>query len=150
MLIISQDLLTRMEAYLQAHYPDEGAGLLLGRQANGRDVEVDDFIPVTNVFKENERHHRYKIDPMEMLRAENLADALDTSVLGVIHSHPDHPSVPSDYDREYALPWFHYLITRIQAGKAAGTQAWRLRNDRSGFDEMDLNITPVRRKEATA
>lgn len=150
MLIISHDLLTRMEAYLQAHYPDEGAGLLLGRQANGRDVEVDDFIPVTNVFKENERHHRYKIDPMEMLRAENLADALDTSVLGVIHSHPDHPAVPSDYDREYALPWFHYLITSVQAGKAAGTQAWRLRNDRSGFDEMELNITPVRRKEATA
>jgi proteasome lid subunit RPN8/RPN11 len=60
----------------------------------------------------------------------------------VFHSHPDHPNHPSEYDREWALPWYSYLITSVNAGHATESRAWRLQEDRSGFDAEELLITP--------
>jgi proteasome lid subunit RPN8/RPN11 len=60
-------------------------------------------------------------------------------VLGVFHSHPDHPNQPSEFDREWAMPWFSYIITSVQAGKAAGSRSWLLQEDRSKFIEEEIN-----------
>ena len=46
---------------------------------------------------------RYVIEPLEYLRVERQADAESLALLGFYHSHPDHPAVPSEYDREHAL-----------------------------------------------
>ena len=56
------------------------------------------------------------------------------------HSHPDSPAIPSQYDRDYALPNFVYIITSVQAGKAADMRVWRLKADRSAFDADDLQV----------
>ncbi len=61
-------------------------------------------------------------------------------MLGVFHSHPDHPNQPSDFDRENALPAFTYIITSVNAGKAAGSRSWRLNDDRTGFEEEPIEI----------
>jgi len=136
---IDNSLLHRLERYLETHYPDESAGLLLGRTKNTVDADILEILTLPNRFDEEERHHRYRINPMDMLRAENTAIALDMEILGVFHSHPDHPAKPSDYDLEFALPWFKYLITRIQGGSAMETTAWQLLDDRSGFTEIQMS-----------
>ncbi|MBN1264214.1 MAG: M67 family metallopeptidase [Anaerolineales bacterium] len=139
-LSIDTTLIERLEGYLESLYPDEAAGLLLGRSANQQQGEIMEIITLPNNFEEGERYHRYTIDPMDMLRAENAAVALDMEVLGVFHSHPDHPARPSDYDLEYALPWFVYVITSIRQGNAEQTLAWQLQEDRSAFQEVQINI----------
>ncbi len=63
------------------------------------------------------RHNRYLITPQDMLAGEIEADRLGLDVVGVFHSHPDHPNLPSEFDREWALPWFSYLITSVIAGE---------------------------------
>lgn len=66
--------------------------------------------------------------------------ALGLDIVGVFHSHPDHPNRPSQFDRDWALPWYSYIITSVSAGKAVESRSWRLADDRTNFTEEDIEI----------
>jgi len=138
-LIVSSDLYSRITAHLQAAYPNEGAGLLLG-QANGAGKTVKAVLPFPNKFEAGEQYHRYLITAQDMLNGEVEAEKLGLDVVGVFHSHPDHPAQASEYDREYALPWYSYLIVSVQKGRAADARSWVLNDDREQF--IEENISP--------
>ena len=72
------------------------------------------------------------------MRVERLADRDGLSLLGFYHSHPDHPAVPSDYDREHALPFFHYLVLAVAGGTPRETAAWILGRIEAYLAEEDL------------
>ena len=74
------------------------------------------------------------------MKAEVKADSLTLSLIGVFHSHPDCPNVPSEYDREWAQPFFSYIITRVDNGKSVSHRSWRLTEDRSKYDEEKIYI----------
>lgn len=61
-------------------------------------------------------------------------------MVGVFHSHPDRPAQPSETDRALALPWFSYIITSVQGGRALESRSWRLLDDRTGFSEETLMV----------
>jgi proteasome lid subunit RPN8/RPN11 len=75
-----------------------------------------------------------------MLRGENEAARRGLDVIGVFHSHPDHPNRPSGYDLEWALPWYSYVITSVQGGRAVESRSWRLQDDRQGFAEEAILV----------
>ena len=58
----------------------------------------------------------------------------------MFHSHPDHPNRPSEFDREWAQPFFSYIITSVQAGAAVESRSWRVTADRSAFLEEQIEI----------
>ncbi|MCZ7543957.1 MAG: M67 family metallopeptidase [Anaerolineae bacterium] len=126
-----------IEAHGEATYPNEGAGFLLGHVADGA-VVVADVLAVDNRREAEAQHNRYELSPQDFMRAEREAAQRDLSLVGIFHSHPDHPARPSQFDRDHALPNLSYLITSVVAGKAEGTHAWRLRDDRTSFDEDQL------------
>jgi proteasome lid subunit RPN8/RPN11 len=136
---LSRATQARIFAQMAANYPHEGGGFLLG--SVGAMVEIHDILPIDNVFEEAERHHRYAMTPQDWMRIEDEADARGFSIVGYYHSHPDSPAIPSEYDREYALPNFIYVITAVLAGKPDSMHAWRLQDNRSQFDEQTLVIT---------
>ncbi len=136
---ITQQLQTRIFQHLESTWPNEGGGFLLGNTAQGA-ATVCESIAVENVFEAAEQYHRYAMTPQDWMRLEDEADARGLALLGYYHSHPDSPAIPSDYDREHALPNFVYLITRVQAGAAQEMLAWRLRTDRSRFDSETLEV----------
>ncbi len=143
-LIIPPDTYAPLIAHLQTAYPNEGAGLLLGR-ADGADPavrRVERILPLANRFEPGEQYHRYLITAQDMLDGETEAERLGLDVVGVFHSHPDHPARASEYDREHALPWYSYLIVSIQQGKPAEARVWMLAEDRSRFLEQELTISP--------
>ena len=72
---------------------------------------------------------------------DGLGEALGLDIIGVFHSHPDHPDRPSEYDREWAQPFFSYVITSVQAGKAVESRSWRLAEDRTQFLEESIEVT---------
>ena len=86
------------------------------------------------------RHNRYLITPEDYLKAELAAERLGLGLIGVFHSHPDHPNRPSEYDREWAQPFFSYIITSVEKGKAIESRSWRLMEDRSQFVEEKIQI----------
>jgi proteasome lid subunit RPN8/RPN11 len=136
-LLIAAELLALVHAHGTSAYPDEGAGFLIGR-LEGSTRRVLDVLPVENEREGEERRRRYLIGPHEMLRAENEAARRGLDLLGVFHSHPDHPSQPSETDRQWALPWLSYLITCVENGAAQDSRSWRLNDDRSAFEEETL------------
>jgi len=134
---IAAELLRRIRAHGETTYPEEGAGFLLGTR-EGDTYRVVDVVPTPNVREEDARRTRYLISPEDTLRVEEEAERRGQSVIGVFHSHPDHPAQPSEFDREWALPWFVYLITSVEHGHAVESRVWRLADDRSGFAEEPI------------
>jgi proteasome lid subunit RPN8/RPN11 len=138
-LQLSAELLAQIHAHGEAAYPEEGAGFLLG-QAGGENRTGTLIMPASNTREDVARQNRYQISPQENLAAEQLAAARGLDVIGIFHSHPDHPNQPSDFDREWALPWYSYLISTVNKGKAIETRSWRLSDDRSIYSEEEIVI----------
>jgi len=136
MLAVSNELIKRINSHLEAAYPEEGAGFLIGG-----DGEVKEILALPNAREDEARHNRFLITPEEYLKAELKADSLGLSLIGVFHSHPDCPNVPSEYDREWAQPFFSYIITRVDDGKVVSHRSWRLVEDRSKYDEEEIKIS---------
>lgn len=134
-LAISQELLNQIHSHGEKAYPEEGAGFLIGH-----DGKVENVLPLDNAREDGARHNRFLITPEDYLHAELTADRLGLSLIGVFHSHPDHPNRPSEYDREWAQPFFSYIITTVREGTATESRSWRLLEDRSKFKEEQINI----------
>lgn len=117
-------------------FPDECCGFLLGTEEND-DRTVTEIIVVKN-SKKGDKRRRFEITPRDYLRAEQRSAQKGLTLLGIYHSHPNHPSIPSEHDRKVAQPFFSYLIVSIQDGRFATLQSWRL-NDDFRFDEEEVN-----------
>jgi proteasome lid subunit RPN8/RPN11 len=137
MLTISPSLLRALQAHGEAAYPNEGAGLLLG-SATAAGKTVADILPLANHWEAEEQYHRYLITPQDMLTGERAAAQRGQDVIGIFHSHPDHPAEPSGMDRDWALPWYSYVITTVAQRQATVSRSWLLREDRSAFDEEEI------------
>jgi proteasome lid subunit RPN8/RPN11 len=122
----------------EAAYPDECCGILLGRIPGGGRRIVEAVMPIVNAREAEERYHRFRIEPEDLMRAEKEARKQGRDVLGFYHSHPDHPARPSNYDREYALPFYSYVIVAVERGKAGELTSWELAADRSAFSREDV------------
>jgi proteasome lid subunit RPN8/RPN11 len=136
-ILITPSILRQIQESGERHYPEEGAGLILGR-ADGRSRRATGLIHRPNSFAPESRGRRYAIDPRQMMEAEDQAESLGVDIVGVFHSHPDHPARPSDFDLAWAMPWYSYIITSVSQGKAIESRSWRLSDDRRSFVEEQL------------
>lgn len=139
MVHIAADTLRQLEAHLEAAYPNEGAGLLLGGVAEGGKT-VAAVLVLENRWEGAEQYHRFLLTPQDMLAGEREAARRGLDVIGIFHSHPDHPAEPSGFDQDWALPWYSYLITTVAAGRATRHRSWQLRDDRSGYVEEPIVV----------
>ncbi|MCY3845978.1 MAG: M67 family metallopeptidase [Acidobacteria bacterium] len=115
-------------------YPYECCGALIG--SGERVVEA---LALPNAA-EKEARRRFRVRPTDYLAAERRASELGAGLLGFYHSHPDHPARPSRYDLEHAWPGFAYVIVAVDRGEPAALTSWRLREDRSAFDEEAVTV----------
>ena len=136
-LHLTNKLLKEIQDHAEKAYPDEGAGFLLGFD-QGINRQVTLIMPLLNKREGKARRNRYLINPNDMLKAEQLAESCGLEVVGIFHSHPDHPNQPSEFDREWALPWFSYVITNVYDGRAKSSCSWRLKENRTGFEEEEI------------
>jgi proteasome lid subunit RPN8/RPN11 len=144
MLKISPAVLRALQSHGEAAYPNEGAGLLLGRADDGNKM-VMDILPLDNGWSAEEQYHRFLITPQDMLRGESEAAKRGWDVVGIFHSHPDHVAEPSGFDRDWALPWYSYIITSVEKGRAAASRSWLLAEDRTGFCEEVIQADEMTR-----
>lgn len=129
----------RIFSQMEATYPNEGGGFLLGRVKDDN-ITIEDIIQIDNVFEESEQYHRYAMTPQDWARLEDEADSRGLSLIGYYHSHPDSPAIPSVYDRDHALPNFVYIITSVENGSAIDMRVWRLSQDRTEFHQETLSL----------
>ncbi len=98
-------------------------------------------------MRKNQRK-QFEIDPADYQKAEKYALKNNLDFLGVYHSHPDHPGVPSEHDRRVAMPFFSYIIVSVNLGSAVRLRSWRL-NEQRQFDEETLTETDYTKQTPT-
>jgi proteasome lid subunit RPN8/RPN11 len=140
---LTTDQIKTIREHGERTFPEECGGLLLGSVED--DVRViQAVLPLENI-RQDSRHNRVELDPRDYLRAEREAAKRGLGVWGYYHSHPNHPAIPSGFDLEHApfIEW-SYLIVAVRDGKAEEVRAWRVRADRSQFDEVEIKLeTPL-------
>jgi proteasome lid subunit RPN8/RPN11 len=114
-------------------FPHECCGALVGHGDR-----VTAAVPLPNTTEEGPRR-RFLVRPSDYLMAEKRARELSGELIGFYHSHPDHPARPSQYDLDHAWPNFAYVIVSVMGGTARLMTVWYLKEDRSSFDEGELN-----------
>ncbi|MCB0034354.1 MAG: M67 family metallopeptidase [Anaerolineales bacterium] len=139
MLKLSAEIHEQIKAHGAAAYPYEGCGLLLGTAVDGHNI-VTAIRPMANVWPhEDEKPVRFSIDPQAWQQVELEAMINDLDVIGIFHSHPDHPPVASPRDLQWASwPGYSYLITKITQGEPQYSQSWQLAADRQSFIEEEI------------
>lgn len=137
-LTVGPDVLALIREHVEAVYPEEAPGGLLGIVHDETTIEVVEAVSADNV-RTDERQRRYLIGPDDVLALERRASEAGLQVVGYYHSHPDARPAPSDFDREHAWPWYVYLIVSVVAGRTADARAWRLSDDREAFDAIEID-----------
>ncbi|NIP30025.1 MAG: hypothetical protein GTO02_07410 [Candidatus Dadabacteria bacterium] len=131
-------------------YPFEVCGVMIGKEK-----VVTDFRKCVNLVMEddvrtewkNDKNldksrlkDRFELDPKDFMKADNWARENSLEILGIYHSHPDHPSKPSETDREVASPYWGYIIFSINEGKYNDSRLWYLSETDMQFEERQFEI----------
>jgi adenylyltransferase/sulfurtransferase len=124
-----------------AAYPFECCGALIGRQTD-QFTEIVEARPLDNITEEGPRR-RFRVSSEDYLAAERHAVGVGADLVGFYHSHPDHPARPSQYDLDHAWPNLSYIIVAVADGTPRALHSWRLRDDRTAFEEETRNMTRV-------
>lgn len=90
---------------------------------NAWNTEAADFADETTEYS---TRRRYAIAPGFMLQMQRDARNRNLNIIGIYHSHPDYPAIPSECDRLYAWPEYSYIIISVANGKAGELQSWSL------------------------
>ena len=143
MIRLGTETIAAIREHGREAYPEECCGALLGTAGNGA-VRVTRVERTENSSRE-EKRRRYVVAPLEYVRVERLADADGLSLLGFYHSHPDHPAVPSEYDREHGLPFFHYVVLAVGPESSGEIASYLLSEDRGVFEREELVVEGSRK-----
>jgi proteasome lid subunit RPN8/RPN11 len=144
MIRIPSSLQRQIYDHAEESYPHECCGVLVGTTDKDSNHTVHAFRKCKNLNKERARD-RYDMDPLDFLRAEREFEKGPWGIIGIYHSHPDHPSRASQTDTDRAaeiMAWdWSYVIVSVQNGKVASAQSWVLNESEKKFQEEPLVTT---------
>lgn len=142
---ISENRMSQLTAQVVMGYPHEACGFLLGTQ-NERGVDIQCLYAGTNI--ETKPNIRFELSGNSFLEATQVSEKLGLELVGVYHSHPDAPAVPSPTDLQNAVllwgnqPSWLYPIFSVVDGQFNHCRWWQLRDQQ--FQEHFLTqLTPA-------
>jgi proteasome lid subunit RPN8/RPN11 len=137
LLRIDKSNILAIENQVKKSYPFECCGLLIG--TNTSEKKVVEVFPLHN--KNTERtHDRYEIDGREFDKADRESSKKGLQIVGIYHSHPDHPSRPSAYDTDHAWAGYSYMIIAIEKGEKIDIRSWVFHEEEKQFHEEEIQV----------
>lgn len=124
----------QLSRWVDSGYPDEVCGILVGRTTE-QAVEVIRVTQARNLETDRTRD-RFRLAPEDWLAVEQAARGDGLEVVGIWHSHPDHPPLPSRTDLAAAWEGYAYLIASVGPEGARKWRSWQLVE--GVFVEQDL------------
>lgn len=110
---------------MQAAYPLEACGLLAGREN-----KVAHLYPISNIRRSPVE---YEMDPTEQLAAMMDLEDRGWELIGIYHSHPHGPQVPSPTDVAQAYyPEAAYIIVSLSGQHGPGVRAFTITSGEVG------------------
>jgi proteasome lid subunit RPN8/RPN11 len=144
----------KMYRHAENTYPEECCGILLGTFQPHGGVTVVEVWETENAWETESqlfasvspeasnpdlsKRNRFTIDPAILLEAQKYARTENLSIVGIYHSHPDHSSHPSEFDRAIAWDAYSYLIMSVKGGTVVDCRSWRL-DDQQQFQEETIS-----------
>jgi proteasome lid subunit RPN8/RPN11 len=150
-LQLSNQQIEAIRQHGESSYPHECCGLLLGKPSQGSKIVVEiratanvwnaeaAQLFVTQGNKTTNQRSNYAISPQTMLEVQKEVRDRSLEIIGIYHSHPNHPAVASECDRLYAWEQYSYTIVSVVAGKAQELLSWELDSDRT-FQAEEITI----------
>jgi proteasome lid subunit RPN8/RPN11 len=135
MVYLYQSILTPLKAAVEQD-ADECCGFLLGTDM-GENRIISMIMHVEN--EAMDRRRTFRISPQNYLAAENFATWNNLQLIGIYHSHPNSPAIPSEFDRIAAQPYFSYVILSVMNQKVEAIRSWNL-NNQFQFEEESLCV----------
>ena len=137
-MITTPNVLDTIRQHGANAYPEEGCGFLLGTVTDDGENHITALHQATNRRTEN-RARRYELTADDYRDADAAAQEQGLDVVGIYHSHPDHPARPSQTDLEEAtFPGYTYVIVSVHDGTPEDLTAWTLAPDRSSFQQENI------------
>lgn len=134
----------------ESGYPYEVCGVMIGKEdtvthfrkcANlVADDESETAFKETADIDSGRLRDRFELDPRSYIEADSWARENGLEILGIYHSHPDHPSVPSETDRQVASPGWAYIIFSVSRGKLADAKIWYIDERNFQFEEKKFEV----------
>ncbi len=145
-----------MQTHAESTYPEECCGLLLGHLRGDVKTLIEvwptenswgeeaggDFKSIDSAQGKSSKRNRFSIAPIVMLQAQKNARDRHLDIIGIFHSHIDHPAVPSEFDRAIAWQQYSYIIVSVQQGLAGDLKSWNLDDDHQFQPEEILTVAP--------
>ena len=135
-LFINLQSMETMKEHAEKEYPNECCGFLFGSDSDIREIQVAQQVPNN---QKGDQRKKFEISPLDYMKAERHAMESGQELLGIYHSHPDHPPIPSRHDFRQAVSFFSYIILSVRGVKYKRHTSWRL-NDRNQFEQEKVII----------
>jgi proteasome lid subunit RPN8/RPN11 len=132
-----------LQKQAEAAYPFEGCGLLLGPYE--KDKVATKIVLLKNVLRDEGRgRFDFRFSPQEFAQAQIAAEKEKLDVVGIFHTHPDHPPRPSKTDEGQPMlaGWIN-VIASVLGGKFTDAKAWWREDDKVPFTETTLDAPSI-------
>lgn len=124
MLTITPAIRAHIEAHAAETYPHECCGVIVGRVDGESRVGVQAHR--TGNLNTERAHDRFELDPRDYMLIDRQAREAGLDIIGIYHSHPDHPALPSETDLAAAWSGYSYVIVSVDQGKPGDFHSFEL------------------------
>jgi proteasome lid subunit RPN8/RPN11 len=162
MLVWPKEQWEALKGWSAKCYPYEGCALLVGEFAAGH-KRLRRFVPIPNLLQDKSRasssavletasatlgrrvdsqgQFEFVMDPSEFNRAALAAEKEGLDVVGVLHTHPDHPARPSATDSAQPLlaVWSN-VIVKVDGGRFVEARSWVRDEEADPFREEPISV----------
>jgi proteasome lid subunit RPN8/RPN11 len=132
---IQSSAMNEMKGHGEEAFPNECCGFFYGEEKNG--VRMVSLARRIENVKEGDQRRRFEISSKDYFKAERYATMEGLTLLGIYHSHPVHPAIPSEHDLAVAMPWFSYIIVSVEKDGVDHVRSWQLSPERK-FEEETI------------
>ncbi len=130
---------------------------MIGQFKGGGLKDVSRFAPLSNELLKNKNESaptlpperqglgrgktEFVMNPEEFNRETLQAEKENLDVIGVVHTHPDHPPKPSaiDASQPFVAQWSN-IIVAVEKGKTKEMKSWFREEDDQPFREEEIKI----------
>jgi len=139
MLTITPEIRDQIQSHAAGTYPHECCGVLVGRSTPDGRVAVSAH-PTANLNTAR-AHDRFELDPRDYMRIDREAREAGLDIIGIYHSHPDHPAQPSETDLAAAWPGYSYVIVSVRQGTPAEFHSFELQGEAFVQEEVRCPVS---------
>lgn len=139
MLTFKNNTLKQLCLQAQTEYPAECCGILLGKYKDEQKIACN-VIQTENAVKNNQSTAHFQIDPLEIAKAELLAEQNKLEVIGFCHSHPNQKAVPSTEDERHIIAGYSYPIISVIHGECVDVRCYEKTRQTDTYVQEEIFI----------